>query len=443
MTLRFGTDGVRGVANVDLTPETVVRLGRAAAHVLGVDVFVIGRDTRRSGPMLEGALSAGLASAGAAVILLGVIPTPGVAWVGSLRGCAGAVISASHNPFTDNGIKLFAVGGRKLPDAVERAIEHHWHAAPDVAPKGAERVGSITTDVSLVARYEDWLVDTVPHGLDGMRLVVDTANGAASRIAPEVFRRLGAQVVVLHDAPDGENINAGAGALHPSVLSEAVVAHGADAGLAFDGDADRLIAVDALGRVVDGDHLIAMLALDRHDRGVLAQASVVVTVMTNLGFRHAMAARGIAVVDTPVGDRYVLEALDEMGLSLGGEQSGHIVFRDMATTGDGILSALQVLELLGRSGRPLADLAGEAMTALPQVLVNVVVARRVPDVASTLADAIAAAERRLGAGGRVLVRASGTEPLIRVMVEAENEADAHQIAGELAEAARRSFGSAQ
>ena len=443
MTLRFGTDGVRGVANVDLTPDAVLRLGRAAAEVLGASSFVLGRDTRRSGPMLEGALAAGLASAGADVVLLGVIPTPGVAWAAALRGCAGGVTSASHNRFEDNGIKLFAPGGRKLTDPVEREIERRWHGA-DASPRiaGAE-VGTITTDISLGARYEDWLVDSVAGRLEGMTLVVDTANGAASHIAPEVFRRLGASVVVLHDSPDGQNINEDAGSLHPDLLSEAVVKHRADAGLAFDGDADRLIAVDSNGKVVDGDHLLAILAVDRQARGLLVRDSVVVTVMTNLGFRRAMASSGITVVETPVGDRYVLEALDEGGLSLGGEQSGHIIFRDLATTGDGVLSALQVLDVVRRSGRSLAELADAAMVAVPQILVNVRVARHEADVAGVMADAIDAAQRRLGARGRVLVRASGTERLVRVMVEAESAAEAHEVASELAAAAENSFGTAQ
>jgi len=445
MTLRFGTDGVRGVANTELTPELALGLGRAAARVLGAERVVIGRDTRRSGPMLEAALAAGLASEGADVVLVGVVPTPGVAWIAAHRGWAGAVISASHNPYADNGIKLFGLGGRKLADDVEEAVERAWHRAvgPDAERPSGASVGTIEVDASLVDRYEDALVDTVPGRLDGLRVVLDCAHGAASRIGPEVFRRLGASVHVLHDRPDGSNINTDAGALHPAVLAEAVVAHGADAGLAFDGDADRVIAVDATGEVVDGDHLIALCALDRRARGLLVADTVVVTVMANLGFRRAMAEHGIGVVETPVGDRYVLEALDAGGFSLGGEQSGHIIFRDLAGTGDGVLSGLQVLDVVRRCGRSLADLAAAAMTRLPQVLVNVRVARRDPAVATTLAGEIAAAARRLGDDGRVLVRPSGTEPLIRVMVEATDPVLARSVAEELAAAALRACGEPQ
>jgi phosphoglucosamine mutase len=442
MALRFGTDGVRGVANVELTPEVALALGRAAARVLHGGRFIIGRDTRRSGPMLEAALAAGLASEGASVVLCGVVPTPGVAWMAAQGGSAGAVISGSHNPFTDNGIKLFAPGGLKLGDDLEAAIETEWHA--DVSGRLAgDHVGTILTDTSLVGRYEDWLVDSVTGRLDGLRVVLDTAHGAATRIAPEVFRRLGATVRVLHDAPNGMNINDGAGALYPAVLADAVVAEGADAGLAFDGDADRLIAVDASGRVVDGDHLMAICALDRHTSGGLVGNTVVVTVMTNLGFRKAMTERSISVVETAVGDRYVLEALDRGGYTLGGEQSGHIIFRDLATTGDGILSGLQVLDVMTRSGRSLDDLAAAAMTQLPQVLINVKVAHAVPDIATRIAPEITEAEKRLGGEGRVLVRASGTEPLIRVMVEAPTEAEATSVADVLVEAALRACGTPQ
>jgi phosphoglucosamine mutase len=439
MALRFGTDGVRGVANVELTPEVALALGRAAARVLHGGRFIIGRDTRRSGPMLEAALAAGLASEGASVVLCGVLPTPGVAWLAAQTGSAGAVISGSHNPFADNGIKLFAPGGLKLGDDIEAAIETEWHAATTDRLAGGH-VGTIASDTSLFDRYEDWLVDSVAGRLDGLRVVLDTAHGAASRIAPEVFRRLGAFVSVLHDAPNGTNINDEAGALHPTVLADAVVAHGADAGLAFDGDADRLIAVDKLGRVVDGDHLMAICALDRHARGGLVGNTVVVTVMTNLGFRKAMTERGISVVETAVGDRYVLEALDRDGYTLGGEQSGHIIFRDLATTGDGILSGLQVLDVMTRSGRSLDELAAAAMTQLPQVLVNVKVAHPAPDIAARIASEIGDAEKRLGEEGRVLVRASGTEPLIRVMVEAPTEAEAKSVADALVVAALRACG---
>jgi len=446
MTLKFGTDGVRGVANRELTPELALDLGRAAARVLGGDRWAIGRDTRRSGPLLAAALAAGLASEGATVVDLGVLPTPGVAHAAATGGIGAAVVSASHNPFPDNGIKLFAPGGTKLPDEVEEALEAELvtlGAAGDGGPRpvGAE-VGTIEADPGALDRYRRHLETSVLEGrrLDGLRLVLDTANGAASAVAPGVFAALGATVTTVSDRPDGANINEGCGSTHPEALQRIVVERGADLGLAFDGDADRVLAVDAAGRLVDGDQIIAVCAVDRHARGRLANGTVVVTVMSNLGFRQGMAAHGITVVDTAVGDRYVLEALDAGGHVLGGEQSGHLIFRDLATTGDGVLAGLVLADVVHRSGRTLADLAAGAMTRLPQVLLNVALARRDPTVLDAVAPAVARAEAELGERGRVLLRPSGTEPLIRVMVEAPTEDEARATAESLAEAVRAAAG---
>jgi phosphoglucosamine mutase len=440
--LKFGTDGVRGVANAELTPELALALGRAAARVLGGDRFAIGRDTRRSGPMLEAALCAGLVSEGVSVDLLGVAPTPEVAWWSVTSEAPAAVVSASHNPFPDNGIKLFAAGGRKLADDIEARLEHELQrllgGAASVqadAPTGAG-VGAVRT-VSAAARsgYRAGVAGSLSgRGLAGLRAVVDCAHGAASVVAPGVLADLGVDVEVIHADPDGTNINAGCGSTHPQELARVVAERSADVGVAFDGVADRVLLVDATGELVDGDHIIAICAIDRHERGVLAGDSVVVTVMTNLGFRLAMDKRGIHVVDTQVGDRYVLEELESRRLDLGGEQSGHVIFRDLATTGDGLLTALQVLDVVVRSGRSLADLAAEAMTRLPQVLRNVRVAERDPAIVERLSGPIAAVEARLGDHGRVLVRPSGTEPLVRVMVEAPTEDEASAAADELIEA---------
>jgi phosphoglucosamine mutase len=447
--LRFGTDGVRGMANVELTPELVLALGRAAARLLAPSSgaprrCVVGRDTRRSGPLLAAALAAGVAAEGVDVIDLGVIPTPGVAAVCRSWGVPGAVISASHNPFVDNGVKLFAVGGLKLSDDKEAAIEAFLLAPPErghttgKAPAGAA-VGSIAADPAAVTWYCREL-DAALEGrrLDGLRVVVDCGNGAAVATAGRALAGAGAEVVeVIGGEPDGTNINAGSGSTDPSSLAAAVVAHGADAGLAFDGDADRLIAVDDRGQVVDGDRLLALFATDLAQRGRLAGGTVVVTVMTNLGFHRAMAAQGIAVHTTPVGDRAVLEALDAHDWSLGGEQSGHVIFRDLATTGDGVLSGLMTLDLVARRGRPLSELAAAAMSRLPQVLLNVAVGRP-QDLgeAGPVWEEVAAVEGELGDAGRVLLRPSGTEPLVRVMVEAPTEPEAAAAARRIADAAR-------
>jgi phosphoglucosamine mutase len=420
--VRFGTDGVRGVANRDLTPEFSLLLGRAAARVLGPGPFVVGRDTRRSGAMLEAALTAGLCSEGADVHLAGVVPTPAVAAAAARRGCCGAVISASHNPFEDNGIKLFAEGGVKLSDAVqaelEELIDRLATEGTGHVPTG-EAVGEATADPGVLEAYAHGVIAALDgRRLDGVRVVLDCANGANSTVAPSVFSELGAQVEVLHADPDGVNINAGCGSTHPDDLFDAVTRHGADLGFAFDGDADRVLAVDHRGELVDGDQLMAVCAIDLRERALLRNGAIAVTVMSNLGLRLGMKAAGIEVVETAVGDRYVLEALDERNLSLGGEQSGHLVFRDLATTGDGLLSAVLVADVVARRGQSLADLAASAMQRLPQVLRNVRMTSRPPDLLELIAGAVHEVQSRLGEGGRVLVRPSGTEPVVRVMVEA-------------------------
>ena len=442
--LEFGTDGVRGTANVELTPELVLALGRAAARVLGGSRWAVGRDTRRSGPMLEAAFAAGLASEGADVVSLGVVPTPEVAWWSATENAPAAMISASHNPFPDNGIKLFTAGGRKLPDAAEARLEAELLAlmtsgngAVDAA---APPVGAAVGMISSLPAHDGYGASVAAsiegRRLDGLRVVVDCANGAASAVAPDVLRALGAEVEVLHGSPDGANINEECGSTHPASLQVAVHRAGADAGVAFDGDADRVLLVDGTGRLVDGDHIIAICAIDLAARGRLADDTVVVTVLTNLGFRIGMAERGINVVDTKVGDRYVLEALEAGGYTLGGEQSGHVIFRELATTGDGLLTAVQALDVVIRSERPVGMLADEAMTRLPQVQRNLRVDGRPADeIVSRMAGVIATVEADLGTTGRVLVRPSGTEPLVRVMVEAPTEAAAEAAAARLIAAA--------
>ena len=436
--MRFGTDGVRGVANSELTAEYALALGRAAARILGGTTMLVARDTRRSGTLLEAAFSAGACAEGVDVVHLGVMPTPALAHSSQAEGVPAAMISASHNSFEDNGIKLFASGGTKLSDQMQGRIEHeiasltHGHAAATAAT--GEAVGQVSSRDDAADAYLDHLAEVLDgRRLDGLSVVLDCANGAASFTAARVFERLGAQVEVMFDRPDGININAGCGSTHPAALQAAVVDRGADAGFAFDGDADRMLAVDASGTLVDGDHLIAIAAVDLHERALLRRDTVVVTVMSNLGFRRAMSGAGITVVETGVGDRYVLEALDEGGYTLGGEQSGHIIFRDRATTGDGLLSALAIADVMARTNRPLADLAA-VMTRLPQVLTNIRIAAPMPDVVDRIAAPLAAANAELGDDGRVLVRPSGTEPVVRVMVEAVDATVAESVASRLAAA---------
>ena len=442
----FGTDGVRGVANVELTAELALDLSVAAAHVLAeAGAFhhadghrpraVVGRDTRISGQFLESAVVAGLASAGVDVLLLGVLPTPGVAYLtAALDADLGVMISASHNPMPDNGIKFLARGGVKLDDAIEAAIEDRLRE-PWERPTGAA-VGRVETYDAAVADYARHLVATIDRPLDGIKVVLDCAHGAASVAGPKALSDAGADVVAINDAPDGLNINDGCGSTHLGPLQRAVVEHGADVGFALDGDADRCLAVDADGNVVDGDQLMAVLALAMRDAGTLARDTVVVTVMSNLGFVQAMKAHGVGIRQTKVGDRYVLEAMNAAGYTLGGEQSGHVIMGNHATTGDGILTALHVLARMADQDSSMADLAG-VMTRLPQVLVNV------PDVDKSRADddpllaaSVAEAEAELGDSGRVLLRPSGTEPLVRVMVEAETADLAKSVADRLAAVVR-------
>jgi phosphoglucosamine mutase len=438
VSLRFGTDGVRGVANTELTPELALALGRAAAHVLPAERIVIGRDTRRSGSLIESALAAGLASAGVDVERLGVVPTPAVAYVAQREGVPGAMISASHNPFADNGIKLFGPGGRKLGDGVEELIEQQIEAV--LAGGGgdrpvAERVGTLVDRPDEVGAYADHLVAVLEgRQLTGVRVAIDCANGATWALGPHVFERLGAEVVAVGNAPDGTNINARCGATHPDALAAVVAEGGFDLGLAFDGDGDRCIAVDHTGAVVDGDHIIAICALDLRTRGALVDDTVVVTVMTNLGFRQAMQRAGVTVVETAVGDRYVLEVIERDGYAIGGEQSGHVIFPAHATTGDGILTGLVLADIVARNDRPLADLSATAMTRLPQVLVNLRVEGSADEAVRRASAAVRAAEAALGERGRVLVRASGTEPLVRVMVEAPTDEEARRVADDIAAA---------
>jgi phosphoglucosamine mutase len=431
MAPRFGTDGVRGVANTELTAEHVLRLGRAAAKVLASPSVLIGQDTRRSSPMIVAALAAGFASEGVDVVSAGVLPTPALAWIAAQQGVAAAMVTASHNPFPDNGVKLFAAGGRKLPDDVEGRVDQELATLGAPSRAGIE-VGSISMDHTLAARYVGHFVERYTDTLAGLRVVADCANGAISGVAPVVLRALGADVVAINDQPDGCNINDHCGATHPSAAAEGVLAHGADAGLAFDGDGDRVMVIDRAGNVIDGDRLMAVLAPAMKAAGRLRGDAVVVTVMTNLGFRRAMGTSGIRVVETAVGDRYVLEALEREQLSLGGEQSGHIILPELSTTGDGLLAGVELLRTVRESGHELADVAAEAMVSYPQVLVNVRMARPRQDVAALVADEIAAVEGSFGGDGRVLIRPSGTEPVVRVMVEAPSAAQARRTADHLA-----------
>ncbi len=439
----FGTDGVRGLANGSLTAELTLDLSVAAAHVLADrgeftghrPLAVVGRDTRISGQFLEAAVVAGLASAGVDVALLGVLPTPGVAYLTEKLGAdLGVVLSASHNPMPDNGIKFLARGGVKLDDSVEAAIEERLEE-PWERPTGGD-VGRIWSYELAGADYAEHLVETLVQPLAGLRVVLDCAEGAASVVGPAALRAAGAEVVELHTDPDGLNINENCGSTHLDDLRAAVVAEGADAGFALDGDADRCLAVDASGTVVDGDQILAVLALSLREQGRLSDDTVVVTVMSNLGFVQAMESAGVKVHSTKVGDRYVLEGMREGGFSLGGEQSGHVIMSEHATTGDGLLTALHLMERMAATGRPLAELAG-VMTRLPQVLVNVAGVDRARTGTDTgLAEAVAAEEDALAGRGRVLLRPSGTEPLGRVMVEAPTADEAEAVAGRLADVVR-------
>ncbi len=444
MARLFGTDGVRGLANGDLTASLALDLSMAAAHVLADrgefeghrPLAVVGRDPRISGQFLEAAVVAGLASSGVDVLLLGVLPTPGVAYLtGTLGADFGVVLSASHNPMPDNGIKIFARGGLKLDDAIEIAIERRLTEEFD-RPTGAA-VGRVTPYPAAVQEYAAHLVRSIDHPLVGLTVVLDCAEGAASTVGPRTFEDAGARVIAIHAEPDGLNINDGCGSTHLDAVRAAVLERGADVGFAVDGDADRCLAVDHEGTVVDGDQLLAVLAIARHEAGTLAKDTVVATVMSNLGFVKAMRAAGIGVRQTKVGDRYVLQAMQVSGYNLGGEQSGHVILSDYATTGDGLLTALQVLERMVTTGEDLKTLAS-VVQRLPQTLVNVdgVDKSRVEED-GILAAAVAEEEAGLGDSGRILLRPSGTEPLVRVMVEAATQEEADAIAYRLAEVVRR------
>ncbi|MCF3133239.1 phosphoglucosamine mutase [Streptomyces olivochromogenes] len=448
----FGTDGVRGVANADLTAEMALGLSVAAAHVLAEagtfeghrPTAVVGRDPRASGEFLEAAMVAGLASAGVDVLCVGVLPTPAVAHLtGALGADLGVMLSASHNAMPDNGIKFFARGGHKLADELEDRIEavyeSHRHGEPWERPTGAG-VGRVRTYDAGFEQYVTHLLGVLPNRLDGLKIVLDEAHGAAAGVSPEAFTRAGAEVVTIGAEPDGLNINDGCGSTHLDKLKAAVVEHGADLGIAHDGDADRCLAVDHTGEAVDGDQILAVIALAMRERSALRSDTVVATVMSNLGFKLAMEREGIHLVQTAVGDRYVLEEMKRHDFALGGEQSGHVIILDHATTGDGTLTGLLLAARVAETGRTLRDLAS-VMERLPQVLINV------PDVDRTrvgtsadLAAAITEAERELGSTGRVLLRPSGTEPLVRVMVEAADIDQARTVAGRLADAVKSALG---
>ncbi len=448
----FGTDGVRGLANGPLTADLALTLAQATAVVLGQGrtaearkaagkrlTAVVARDPRVSGEFLAAAVSAGLASSGVDVLDAGVLPTPATAYlIADIDADFGVMVSASHNPAPDNGIKIFARGGVKLPDVVEQRIEHAM-TLPKLQPTGAG-VGRIRRFADAEDRYVVHLLASLPHRLDGLHVVLDCAHGAASGVSPETFRDAGARVTVIGADPDGLNINDGVGSTHLDLLAEHVVRVGADVGIAHDGDADRCLAVDARGRVVDGDQIMAVLAVAMKQRGHLVDDTLVATVMSNLGLHRAMADHGITVVQTGVGDRYVLEAMAEGGFSLGGEQSGHVIMSEYATTGDGVLTGLHLMAEMARTGRTLADLAS-IMTVYPQVLVNVRgVDRTRAATDQGVADAVAAVAAELGDSGRVLLRPSGTEEMVRVMVEA---ADSDRRAGLRRSPRRRGAGAAR
>ncbi len=443
----FGTDGIRGLANRDLTVELALDLAVAAAHVLVESssnkdhrpTAIVGQDSRASGEFLEAAVVAGLTSAGINVYRVGVLPTPAIAFlVAESKADLGVMISASHNPMPDNGIKLFSRGGGKLDDVIEARIEarmgEEW-----LRPTG-RGVGRVINDESAKERYLQHLLASVTTPLAGITVVVDCANGASSFAAPEALRRAGAKVIAIADTPDGWNINDGVGSTHLSHLRSAVLEHGADLGIAHDGDADRCLAIDATGAEVDGDHILSILAKSFKSRGMLKGNTVVGTVMSNLGFMHSMKDAGIDVVTTAVGDRYVLETMLEKDYAIGGEQSGHVIMRDYAITGDGILTALQLIQEVVRSGKTLAELAA-SMVRFPQVLINVKdVAKEKLDGSTVIAAAVKKAQDELGSNGRVLLRASGTEALVRVMVEAQSDNIATNIAQQLADVVKAELG---
>lgn len=436
--LTFGTDGVRGKFGTELTESYAADLAVVAAQVLQCKTVVIGRDTRESGVLLETAIANALVKEGIETQLMGVAPTPAIAFSAMRRNVVAIAITASHNLYQDNGIKIFGAGGRKLSDSEQEEIEKQLLERTRKSASGAIGASSDlakTAKPELVKEYCDWLsqiVDTTDFSK--LHVVLDCANGAYSNVAPEVFTKLGATVTTINATPDGRNINEQCGATHPAMLCSVVKSVGAHFGIAFDGDGDRLIAVDETGEIVDGDHLIAISATEMKRRGTLRNNKVAVTVMTNIGFHQAMKKAEIEVVTTPVGDRSVLAALEENSLVLGGEQSGHIIYRDLATTGDGLLAALMLSAIVARANKTLSEIASAVMTSFPQVLINLRVSKRVENIEKLFESEIAAAEKSLQANGRVLVRASGTEPMVRVMVEASQQATAESVAATLAQA---------
>jgi len=436
--LTFGTDGVRGKFGTELTESYAADLAVVAAQVLQCKTVVIGRDTRESGVLLETAIANALVKEGIETQLMGVAPTPAIAFSAMRRNVVAIAITASHNLYQDNGIKIFGAGGRKLSDSEQEEIEKQLLERTRKSASGAIGASSDsakTAKPELVKEYCDWLsqiVDTTDFSK--LHVVLDCANGAYSNVAPEVFTKLGATVTTINATPDGRNINEQCGATHPAMLCSVVKSVGAHFGIAFDGDGDRLIAVDETGEIVDGDHLIAISATEMKRRGTLRNNKVAVTVMTNIGFHQAMKIAEIEVVTTPVGDRSVLAALEENSLVLGGEQSGHIIYRDLATTGDGLLAALMLSAIVAGAKKTLGEIASAAMTSFPQLLINLRVSKRVENIEKLFESEIAVAEKSLQANGRVLVRASGTEPMVRVMVEASQQAIAESVAATLAQA---------
>jgi phosphoglucosamine mutase len=433
--LRFGTDGVRGDADAELTTPLVIALGRAAARVIGAGEFVIGRDTRESGPRIEAALIEGFAAEGTRVQSLGVASTPAVAFVGHRANLPAAIVSASHNPWTDNGVKLVGRDGRKLAPPIETDIETQASALLDptltLAATPSERSTPVPDDHAHLDAYVRHLLSALDgRSLDGLHVVLDCANGAASQLGPRALLAAGARVDVINAQPDGRNINAGCGSTYPQTLQRAVVERNADLGLALDGDADRVVAVDERGDLVDGDQIMVMTALDWHERGMLRNHAIAVTVMSNLGLRRALTGVGVDIVETPVGDRNVIAAMADHDLAIGGEQSGHIVFADLATGGDGVLTGLIVGDLLARRDVPMSALAA-GMTRLPQVLVNVRLGPGVDLELPAVQDAAQRVETDLGERGRLVLRSSGTEPVVRVMVEAPTEAEAAAAAAQV------------
>ena len=449
MARLFGTDGVRGEANVTLLPEMAYRLGRAATIYFGKEseeqpLIIIGRDTRISGEMFESALTAGICSAGGRAMLVGIIPTPAIAYLARKhKAKAGIVISASHNPFHDNGIKFFGGDGYKLPDAVEdelEAIVHQLETDDNYPRPTAEHIGHIEYRTDLLNQYMEFVLSTCKERFDGVKVVLDCANGAAYEAMPKILRRLGANVKVIHALPNGTNINDGCGSTHLESLQKAVLENGADFGIAHDGDADRCLCVDEKGQIIDGDHILVMCAMDMMKEGKLPYNTVVTTVMANIGFHQAIKKAGGRAEITKVGDRYVLENMLKNGYKIGGEQSGHIIFTDYSTTGDGLITALQVLSSLKRSGRKASDLTA-LMTTYPQLLVNGKVATKEGwETNEAIKKAIAEGDKELGENGRILVRPSGTEPLIRVMAEGPDQAQLDRICHAIADVVKKEQG---